>query len=295
MIDYKNEIIHVTTGKNMQKINICMVKPDNYIHSYAFVELGELIFFSLKDLGYQVSMGFNNLEINDKNILIGCHLLDPSYIKQVPKSTIILNTEQIYSDTTSWNSNIFEWVKTFEVWDYSERNIEKLESIGVERVKLLKIGYQKELRRINISVNKDIDILFYGSINKRRAKIINELIKRGLRVKTLFGVYGKERDEWIGRSQLVLNHHFYNSHIFEIVRVFYLLSNSIAVVGEVNDSTSIDSLYKDGIYASKYEDLVDSCLNLIQDDSLKQKTQIGAFNSISKYQQKFFTQQILDF
>ena len=48
VIDYKNEIIHVTTGKNMQKINICMVKPDNYIHSYAFVELGELIFFSLK-------------------------------------------------------------------------------------------------------------------------------------------------------------------------------------------------------------------------------------------------------
>jgi len=38
-----------------------MVKPDNYIHSYAFVELGELIFFSLKDLGYQVSIGFNNL------------------------------------------------------------------------------------------------------------------------------------------------------------------------------------------------------------------------------------------
>jgi hypothetical protein len=146
-----------------------------------------------------------------------------------------------------------------------------------------------------MSTNKDIDVLFYGSINERRAEIINELIKTGLRVKTLFGVYGKERDEWIGRSQLVLNHHFYNSHIFEIVRVFYLLSNSIAVVGEVNDSTSIDSLYKDGIYASKYEDLVDSCLNLIQDDSLKQKIQIDAFNSISKYQQKFFTQQILDF
>jgi len=279
----------------MKKINICMVKPNNYIHSYAFMELGELIYFSLKELGYQASIGFNNLEFNDKNILIGCHLLDPSYIKKVPKSTIILNTEQIYSDIDSWSSDIFEWVKTFEVWDYSERSIEKLKSSGVERVKLLKIGYQKELRRINMSVNKDVDILFYGSINKRRAGIINDLIKRGLRVKTLFGVYGKERDEWIGRSQLVLNHHYYNSHIFEIVRVFYLLSNSIAVVGEVNDSTSISSLYKDGIYASKYEDLVDGCLNLIRDDSLRQKTQINAFNSISKYQQKLFTQQILDF
>ena len=271
-----------------------MVKPDNYIHSYAFMELGELIFFSLKELGYQASIGFNNLEPNDKNILIGCHLLDPSYINQVPKSTIILNTEQIYNDTTSWNSNIFEWVKSFEVWDYSERNIEKLKSLDVDRVKLLKIGYQKELRRINISADKDIDILFYGSINERRAEIINELIKRGLRVKTLFGVYGKERDEWIGRSQLVLNLHFYNSHIFEVVRVFYLLSNSIAVIGEVNDSTSIDSLCKDGIYVSRYEELVDSCLKLINENSLIQKIQFDAFNSISKCQQKFYTQQILN-
>jgi len=278
----------------MEKINICMVKPDNYIHSYAFMELGELIFFSLKELGYQASIGFNNLEPNDKNILIGCHLLDPSYINQVPKSTIILNTEQIYNDTTSWNSNIFEWVKSFEVWDYSERNIEKLKSLDVDRVKLLKIGYQKELRRINISADKDIDILFYGSINERRAEIINELIKRGLRVKTLFGVYGKERDEWIGRSQLVLNLHFYNSHIFEVVRVFYLLSNSIAVIGEVNDSTSIDSLCKDGIYVSRYEELVDSCLKLINENSLIQKIQFDAFNSISKCQQKFYTQQILN-
>ncbi len=278
----------------MEKINICVVKPDNYIHSYAFKELGELIYFSLKELGYQVSIGFNNLEFNNKNILIGCHLLDPSYIKKVPKSTIILNTEQIYSDTTSWNSNIFEWVKNFEVWDYSERNIEKLKQLGVDRVKLLKIGYQKELRRINMSVNKDVDILFYSSINERRSEIIRDLINRGLKVKTLFGVYGKERDEWIGRSKIVLNLHHYNSQIFEVVRVFYLLSNSIAVVGEVNDSTSIDNVFKDGIYASKYEDLVDSCFKLIKDNSLIQKIQIDAFNSISKYEQKFYTQQILN-
>ena len=272
-----------------------MVRPDNYIHSYAFVELGELIFFSLKELGCQVSIGFNKLDFNCKNILIGFHLLDLSYINKVPKSTIILNTEQIYSDTTSWNKNIFEWAKSFEVWDYSERNIEKLISLGVDGAKLLKIGYQKELRRINMSVNKDIDILFYGSINERRSKIINELINGGLRVKTLFGVYGKERDEWIGRSQLVLNLHYYKSHIFEVVRVFYLLINSIAVVGEVNDSTSIDNLYKDGIYASKYEELVDSCHKLIKENSLIREIQIDAFNSIAKYQQKFHTQKILNF
>lgn len=276
-----------------------MTKQDNYIHSSVFLELGELIFYSLKELGYEVSIGFNNLDSNEKNILIGCHLLDPGYIEQVPKSTIILNTEQLYNDTNSWNTvwsnNMFRWVNSFEVWDYSERNIEKLKLLGVDKIKLLKIGYQKELRRINMSMNKDIDILFYGSINERRNKIINELIQSGLRVKTLFGVYGKERDEWIARSHVVLNHHFYNSHIFEVVRVFYLLSNSVAVVGEVNESTSIDTLYKDGIYAARYEDLVVGCQEVIKEKSLIKKIQVDAFNSISKYPQKFFTQQILEF
>ena len=278
----------------MKKINICLIRPDNYIHSYAFLELGELIYFSLKDLGFEATLGFNQIEPDVKNILIGCHLLDPKFIEQVPKSTIILNTEQIYSDTTDWNKNIFQWVTNFEVWDYSIRNIKKLEEIGVKKVKFFKIGFQKELARLDKSKKKDVDVLFYGSINERRKDILDKLVAKGLTVKTLFGVYGRERDEWVERSKLVLNHHFYNSQIFEIVRVFYLLTNSVAVVGEVNESTSIGAMCREGVYAAKYDDLVAGCVELIKDDAVRQRIQVEALNSISKYPQKIFTQETLD-
>lgn len=278
----------------MKKINICLIKPDSYIHSYAFLELGELIYFSLKDLGFEATLRFNHIEPNIKNILIGCHLLDPKFIEQVPKSTIILNTEQVYSDTTDWNKNIFAWTTNFEVWDYSTRNIEKLEEIGVNRAKLFKIGFQKELARLDKSKKKDVDVLFYGSVNERRKDILEKLVAKGLTVKTLFGVYGKERDEWIERSKLVLNHHFYNSQIFEIVRVFYLLTNSVAVVGEVNESTSIDTMCREGIHAAKYDDLVARCVEIIRDDDARHRIQIQALNSISKYPQKLFTQEALE-
>lgn len=278
----------------MKKINICLIKPDNYIHSYAFLELGELIYFSLKDLGFEATLGFNQIEPNVKNILIGCHLLDPKFMEQVPKSTIILNTEQIYSDTADWNKNIFAWVTNFEVWDYSTRNIEKLKDIGVNEAKLFKIGFQKELARLDMSKKKDVDVLFYGCVNERRKDILEKLVAKGLTVKSLFGVYGRERDEWVERSKLVLNHHYYNSQIFEIVRVFYLLTNSVAVVGEVNESTSIDTMYREGIYAAKYDDLVAGCLELARDDALRQRIQVEALNSISKYPQKLFTQEALD-
>lgn len=277
----------------MEKFNICIVKPDNYIHSYAFLELGELIYYSLQELGAEVTITFNNMDPTYKNIIIGCHLLNPELMSQLPDSTVILNTEQIYSDPKSWNETIITWAKKFEVWDYSIRNIEKFHELGIGGVKHLKIGFQKELARLSSSTAKDVDILFYGCINERRRKILDQLEKSGLKVQTLFGIYGKERDEWIKRSKLVLNHHFYDTEIFEIVRVFYLMTNSIAVVGEVNKTTSIDSMYTNGILAAKYDELVNTCVEVVKNQSLLDSIQESAFDAISKYPQKIFTQAVI--
>ena len=158
----------------------------------------------------------------------------------------------------------------------------------------MNIGFQKELARLDKSKKKDVDVLFYGSVNERRNDIIQKIAAKGLMVKTLFGVYGRERDEWVERSKLVLNHHFYNSQIFEIVRVFYLMTNSVAVVGEVNESTSIDTMCREGIHAAKYDELVAGCVDLVKDEAVRNRLQTEALNSISKYPQKLFTQQALD-
>ena len=278
----------------MKKINICLIKPEKYIHSDAFWELGELIYYSFQDLGYETRLVFNKIELEVKNIIIGCHLLDPKLIEQIPKSTVILNTEQIYSDETEWNKNLFDWVTNFEVWDYSQRNIEKFNEMGINRIKHFKIGFQKELARLSNTKEKDVDVLFYGAVNERRKEILNKLEAKGLKVKTLFGVYGKERDEWIERAKIVLNLHHYNSQIFEVVRVFYLLTNSIAVVGEVNEATSIDEICKDGIYVAKYEDLVAGCMEVVSNAMIRNAIQINAIKSISKYPQKLFTQEVMN-
>lgn len=278
----------------MKKFNVCLVRPDNYIHSYAFLELGELLYFSIMELGYEATFSFNHADPDATNILIGCHLLDPSFIPQIPDSSIILNTEQIYSDTGAWNEAVFPWAKHFQLWDYSPRNIEKFKELGIEGAKLLKIGYQKELTRLGSTKSKDIDVLFYGSVNERRKSILDALEAMGLKVKVLFGVYGKDRDEWVERSKIVLNHHYYEAQIFEIIRVFYLLTNSVAVVGEVNESTSIDMMCKEGISAAKYEDLVSRCVELVHNDALRESLQLQAFNSITKYPQSLFTKAVLE-
>ena len=275
------------------RYNICLIKPDQYIHSLAFIELGELLLYSLQDLGFQSQLQFNQLTPDAQNIIIGCHLLNTNYIKEIPKSSIILNTEQIYADSTDWNSAIIEWVKHFETWDYSERNISKFKELGLKHAKHLKIGFQKELARIPVSTEQDIDVLFYGSMNERRLKVINELRAKSLKVQTIFGVYGPERDGLIARSKVVLNHHFYQSQIFEIIRVFYLLSNSIPVVSEVNKTSSIDPMYLDGINAAPYEALASACIQLIQDNALREQLKYKALTTISQYPQTNFTAELL--
>lgn len=276
------------------KFNICMIKPDGYPHSAAFTELADLIHYTLLDIGHTSTISVNNTFPDARNIIIGCHLLNPQLIAHIPRSSIILNTEQIYRDDTAWNENIFEWVSHFETWDYSEKNILKLKEIGIGTAKLLQIGYHPRLARISKLPMQDIDVLFYGSVNDRRASVLTGLQAAGLKVKAVFGVYGNERDQLIASSKVVLNLHYYNSKIFEIVRTFYLMTNSKAVVSEVDKDTSIADFYREGIYPSEYEHLVESCQKLIEDNTTRELVEKRALEAISKLPQKEFLLPLLD-
>lgn len=52
---------------------------------------------------------------------------------------------------------------------------------------------------------RDIDVLFYGSITPRRARILESLSAAGIQVTALYGVLGAERDRYIDRAKVVLD------------------------------------------------------------------------------------------
>lgn len=149
------------------------------------------------------------------------------------------------------------------VWDYSETNIRFLAGHGVEAVHL-PIGYHPALDRIPRADEEPIDVIFYGSINERRKKVLDELAAR-CHLRHLFGVYGDERDRLIARSKLVLNLHFYELQLFESVRVSYLLNNRRLVVSEA----SPDCPYRGFPIMVAYDDLVETCTDLVADADLR--------------------------
>ena len=277
-------------------INVCLPQPEGYLHSYCLLELAELLTFSLQDLGYDAEFGLNLFDLSGerRNIVVGCHLLDPGIMSDMPHSTIMVNSEQIYEgDRFEWNQKIFSWANQFETWDYSPKNIAEFERNGIAGVKLLKIGHQQQLSRIAKSPNPDIDVLFYGSMTDRRQVIFDQIRGRGLNLVTLFGVYGAERDEYISRAKVVLNLHNHPAEIFEVVRVHYLLSNAMAVVSELNPSTAISDFYADAVAGVPYDLLAEECERLVADDAARLAQQERGYSLISQHPQTVFTSELL--
>ena len=274
--------------------NVCLPQPPGYEHSFCLLELAELIVFALRELGHDTTFLINQFDPTRRNIIVGCHLADSGWISRIPESAIVINTEQIHDQLSSaWNDNIVQWVENFETWDYSDRNILAFNESGIPDVKLLRIGHQVELTRIPHAAAPDIDVLFYGSVTDRRVKIFDEIRARGLNLVTLFGVYGAERDQYIARSKVVLNLHTHPTEIFEVVRVHYLLSNAVAVVSEINASTSVSDFYADAVAGVPYDSLAEECERLVRDDSARAAQSQRGYDVITRYPQTEFLKSVI--
>ncbi|MCF1481887.1 MULTISPECIES: hypothetical protein [Rhizobium/Agrobacterium group] len=275
--------------------NICIVEPKGFGHSKAFEEVAEALDYSLKELGYPTALSVNRVTDDAVNIIFGAHLLPLQDLHSLHPSTIIVNAEPLSATSERTRERVLICLNAgLEIWDYSPANIEILNRIGGRPVKYLQLGFQKELDRIAPAPVRDIDVLFYGSMNERRAEILYGLQARGLVIEHLFDVYGRERDAWIARSKVVLNMHLLESQIFEVVRVFYLLINGVAVVGEVNGpETLIDERFAQGIVAASYNNLVDVTEQLVRDAARLENQRILARDAIKRHPQVTFTQQLL--
>lgn len=122
-----------------------------------------------------------------------------------------------------------------EVWEYDALNCTYLGFYGIVPAKLAPMRYVPELRTIP-SRPPDIDLLFYGYVNGRRLRYL-EQIQQGfynrLRFAHAYGIFGPQLDELISRSRVVLNlHAFEPYHRQEQVRIFYPLINGRCVLSE---------------------------------------------------------------
>ncbi|HTA26011.1 MAG TPA: hypothetical protein VK763_20940 [Terriglobales bacterium] len=265
----------------MNKFQITVIRPQGYLHTEAFRELAETLQAALQSLGHTSRIQENLFDPGWTNLILGSHLLAPEQMQTIPQGSIIYNLEQLGGPLLK--RAYYEIATRRQVWDYDLRNIAYWKQFnGAYAPVHVPIGYVPELSRIAPLPCQDIDVLFYGSLNDRRNRILNALKNAGVKVHSAFGVYGKDRDDLIARARIVLNIHFYESKVFEIVRVSYLLANSKAVVTECSEDAEIEKGLSDAVLSLPYDRLVDGCCSLLQNEAERQALEARGFQWFSK-------------
>ena len=211
----------------MRSVSIVTVaSPAEYFLSMAFQDVRTLLQLSLRSLGYVCELRDGVFDPTSLNIVLAYHLL-PDAEKVRQHRCIIYQLEQLPGQRVDWlklderKASILR--AAHGVWDFSAHNISFLAANGIEQIKHVPIGFHEEVRTIEKAAIEDIDVLFYGVVNVRRKRILDELARR-CRVKTSFGIYGTRRDDLIARSKIVLNvRNFCNTSIMVQPRVSHLL------------------------------------------------------------------------
>ena len=243
-------------------INVCLLQPPGYIHALALLEAAEYVAEKCRLAGYAAGLSKNRMVATGLNIVFGAHI-KPANNQDFPPNTVIFNTEQIPEKNIWINSEYKHCLDRHFVWDYSNANLAHLH----DRTQRVDFFHVDRLKRIVLPEQREFDLVFYGSMNARRKAILEKLGSRGLKIHTIFGLYGPERDAHLRRARAVLNLHFYDSQIFQQIRAFYALSNGLPVISENFPEDSAPSLYKDVIFTPGSERFDDFAAKLLDQNA----------------------------
>jgi hypothetical protein len=180
---------------------------------------------------------------------------------------IVYQLEQLYNGSM-WVSNKAREIlrSADEIWDYDEHNINWMRENYYLDARFKPMVYTKVLDVIPPIKEEecDIDVLFYGYLHERRAKFMFHLQHKmagNFKVFDLYGVWGKDLDEYIRRSKIILNIHSSDFKIQEQPRIYYPVINGRCVLSE----TSIKNYAGNAIIEANYEDLLKATFHLLKD------------------------------
>jgi hypothetical protein len=269
------------------RFRVVIVSEAGSPFSESFREVAETVTFGLRALGHEATLAINDFDPGATNILFGAHVLSEEAAAALDGRIIVYNLEQVVGESKHIKPVFVDLIRRCTTWDFSPRNIEQWRRYGCGGdLRHVPIGYAPELTRIPTGGEQDIDVLFYGLVNERRAAILQELREAGLRVEVLVGKFGAERDAAIARAKVVLNVHFYRSKIFELVRVSYLLANRKAVVAEVDPDTELDADLREAVRAVSRAELAEACVDLCHDDAARRALEDRGYELFSRRSEK---------
>ncbi|UYA61028.1 hypothetical protein NAL19_2935 [Pectobacterium sp. F1-1] len=236
------------------KVNIVIMQNVGNMSSLGFLDAALFYKYQIEKMGRFVTLTKNRLVFDSINIIFGANDVIPENWNKY--CCLFVNLEQLTDGGFNASDEYKELIKEATVIDYSVLNINNLKN--KKNIYHVPFGYASYL---DIDVqpieNREIDILFIGSMNEKRKRIIQIIESTGLSVSTFDSpLYGPEKDYFIKNAKCVFNCHYYDSSLFEEVRAFNVLSQSTPFISLIDDDEIIPTQYKDSVVFVKEDELV---------------------------------------
>lgn len=296
--NYKN--LSLQDSFNLVKVQLNNVVPMNHN-----IYNDNVLLFkkSFDELNILYSESFNELKLGATNIIFLPFSTDEFTRYAFDYNYVVVQFEQIgFIDNFDialsydrYKSYIQLMKNSVQIWDYSKLNIKFLNNIGFDNIKYLPIGFHENIKLLDNNKTKDIDILFYGSLNERRISILEELKNRGVKLKVLSNSYELERNQYIERSKIILNINWNEKTILAEHRLSFLLNNKCFVISEFPQS-EIPDYYKQSLVFCNRNDIVNTCLFYLKSENEKMREFISnkGFNHFSKNKMTHNLKNILE-
>jgi hypothetical protein len=153
--------------------------------------------------------------------------------QQYPDSVILYEAENLLYKGGVWaaaSEHIRRHAPRCEWWNYSAEN----SKVYGDTPRPLRIPLGQR-RPAQTDRKPDLDVVFVGSLNERRSKILSKLEATGVRVAHTTGpLFGADLAGLEARARVVLNAHFYEPGIFESFRVVPAAARGSVVVSEAS-------------------------------------------------------------
>jgi hypothetical protein len=247
-------------------VNVAEINP-HAPRPYTFTEAALCLRDSIRALGYTSDVHVNRADTAERCIVLGALPPNLPAVEQLAAhKAVIFNFEQLASAPPVIGEQYLPWLRRWLVADYHSANVDwlKRESAGEQRVLELPVVPSPSITwRADLPYEPQVDVLFFGTVNERRARILQALRDAGLSVEEVAGAFGDELAPAIKRARIVLHVHFYASGLFPVARVLQPVAQGVAVVCEQSVFPRLSDWSASGIVFAPYEELVEACRRLV--------------------------------
>lgn len=225
-------------GGSDRPVHLCLVQPAGYPHSGALLD--PLVFFQeqFERAGARVTASTNSLVTGAVNYVFGAHLgFARSLLDQ--HRCVLVNLEQLGPGGAQLPPAYLDLLRGADVVDYHPDNLASYAG-GSGSASLVRLGPVAHLGSEAPPLDeRDIDLLFIGSLTPRRLELLQRVERCGQEVTVLQRpLYGPARDALVRRARAVLNVSAYEASRFEQVRASFVLSCGTPLVSEQRSWTA---------------------------------------------------------